>query len=57
MSVDNVLAETANDVVSRVQEKSVGDTVSLQVARKGQLITVEVELTEANPTAASTSEG
>ena len=57
VSVDNVLAETANDVVSRVQEKSVGDTVSLQVARKGQLITVEVELTEANPTAASTSEG
>ena len=40
VSVDNVLAETANDVVSRVQEKSVGDTVSLQVARKGQLITV-----------------
>ena len=57
VSVDNVLAETANDVVSRVQEKSVGDTVSLQVARKGQLITVEVELTEANPTAASTAEG
>lgn len=57
VSVDNVLAETANDVVSRVQEKSVGDTVSLQVARKGQLITVEVELTESNPTAASTSEG
>ena len=57
VSVDNVLAETANDVVSRVQEKSVGDTVSLQVARKGQLITVEVELTEATPTAASTSEG
>lgn len=57
VSVDNVLAETANDVVSKVQEKSVGDTVSLQVARKGQLITVEVELTEANPTAASTSEG
>lgn len=56
VSVDNVLAETANDVVSRVQEKSVGDTVSLQVARKGQLITVEVELTEANPTAASTAE-
>ena len=57
VSVDNVLAETANDVVSKVQEKSVGDTVSLQVARKGQLITVEVELTESNPTAASTSEG
>ena len=57
VSVDNVLAETANDVVSKVQEKSVGDTVSLQVARKGQLITVEVELTEANPTAASTAEG
>ena len=57
VSVDNTLVESANDVVSMVQEKSVGDTVSIQVARSGQMLTVEVELTEATPTASNTAEG
>ena len=57
VSVDNTLVESANDVVSMVQEKSVGDTVSIQVARSGQMLTVEVELTEATPAASNTAEG
>ena len=57
VSVDNTLVESSNDVVSKIQEKSVGDKVSIQVARNGQMLTVEVELTEATPAANNTSEG
>lgn len=56
VSVDNTLVESSNDVVSMIQEKSVGDKVSIQIARNGQMLTVEVELGEATP-AANTAQG
>ena len=57
VSIDDVLVESSSDVTGQIQTKSVGDTVTLQLARGGKLLTVEVTLSESVPEKAPSVEG
>lgn len=50
VSIDNTAVESTSDVVNMVNEKNVGDVMSVQIVRDGQMMTVDVELGEAKPT-------
>ena len=57
VSIDDVVVESSSDVTGQIQTKSVGDTVTLQLARGGKLLTVEVTLSESVPEKAASVEG
>ena len=57
VSIDDVVVESSSDVTGHIQTKSVGDTVTLQLARGGKLLTVEVTLSESVPEKAASVEG
>ena len=46
IAVENVLVETKEQVSEEVRNHNVGDTIQLQIAREGQIITVSVTLGE-----------
>lgn len=52
VSIDDIMAETTNDVTQYIQSKNVGDTVTVQVARNGKLITMDIVLGESGAPAA-----
>ena len=57
VSVDNQMVDAASDVTSVLDEHEIGDTVTVQVARDGQLISVEVTLGERQATVSSSTSG
>lgn len=56
ISVDNTEVVVNEDLTTVIQQHSVGDTLSLTIARNGQLMTVDVVLGEKNAPAAASAQ-
>ena len=56
IAVDDTQISSTSDLTKILQSHEVGDKVSVMVSRNGKMITLEVELSESKPTAASSNE-
>jgi serine protease Do len=54
VSVENIEVTTTDDLTNAIQEHAVGDTLSVTVARNGQILSFEVTLGERNASTEST---
>jgi serine protease Do len=56
VSVESSEVTTTDDLTNVIQEHAVGDTLSLTVARNGQILSFEVTLGEKNASSSTTTE-